>query len=112
MKGKERLAYYFFRNSQIQYEDIKGNALEFIGSYNNIKSTELFFLGFQFAINEIRKKEIYNMLLYENISHNVLLLEKMLEIHHSITINKCGFYLYNYIIPTSPLLAKDCFFLF
>lgn len=112
LKGKQKLAYYFFKNSQIQYEDIGGNVFEFMGSYNNTKSGDLFFSGFLYAINSIRKVHIFHMLLYENVSHNVYLLDRMLKCHHIILQNECVYYLHNYIIPKSPLIADDCFFLF
>lgn len=112
-KGKHILCYYFFKNSQLLYENIgNNNALEFIGSYNNTKSIDLFYSGFMYSINLIQKEKLFTVLLYENISHNVFLFNKIIENNSIVLQNECAYYLYNYIIPSTPIIQKDCFFLF
>ena len=109
-KGSHVYAYYFFKNSQKQYDHI-GNVLEFIGSYNNTRSTDLFYQGFIYALNTIRSKNDFKILLFENISHNSLLIERMTELYSLLLKEDTYYYLYNYIIPLSPLNEKECFFL-
>lgn len=111
IKQQDVLAFYFFRNAQTQYEDI-GDTLEFIGSYNNTKSNNLFLSGFLYASNMISKDHSFKLILYENVSHNIVLLDRLLESHSIIIQHECFYYLYNYIIPNTPLNAYNCFFLF
>lgn len=111
--GKDVLGYYFFKNSRTIYDDINGcsgSTLQVTGSYNNIKSNDLFFIGYQYAIHSIRKIYVFNMLLFENISHNYLLIG-MQNMNLLITKYECAYYLYNYIVPKMPLISNSCFIL-
>ena len=109
-KGKHILAYYFFRNAQKQYDHI-GNTMEFIGSYNNTRSEDLFYLGFLHSLHNISKSMNYKVLVFETISHNNLIIHRFIEFHTLISQHNVYYYLYNYIIPSSPLKENDCFFL-
>ena len=109
-KGKHILAYYFFRNAQKQYDHI-GNTMEFIGSYNNTRSEDLFYLGFLHSLHNISKSMNYKVLVFETISHNNLIIHRFIEFYTLISQHNVYYYLYNYIIPSSPLKENDCFFL-
>ena len=109
-QGNDIFAYYFFKNSQKQYEHI-GNIIEFIGSYNNTRSNELFYIGFIYALSSICKKMNYRLLLYQDISHNTILLGQFVEFYTLLSQQDNYYYLYNYIIPSSPLSNRECFIL-
>jgi hypothetical protein len=112
--GKDKLGYYFFKNSRIIYDGVNGlngNTLQMTGSYNNTKSIDLFLLGYQYALNSIRKVHTFDMLLVENLSHNYLLLGKEKTSQNFVLKYKCAYYLYNYIIPKMPLQSNNCFLL-
>ena len=110
-KGSHVFAYYFFKNSQKQYDHI-GDVLEFVGSYNNTRSSELFYQGFIYALNSLCLKTNFKILLFENISHNILLIDKISELYTLLLRENIYYYLYNYIIPLTPLNKKECFILF
>ena len=109
---KKLLGYYFFKDANIQYEDIDGDTLQFVASYCNTKSQDLFYNGFLHSLRSILKeKKSFKMILFESISHNNIILNKWLEKHHIIFNNKSAYYLYNFIYPKSPINPTQCFFL-
>ena len=109
---KNILGYYFFKDANIQYEDIDGDTLQFVASYCNTKSTDLFYSGFLHSIRSILKiKKGFKMLLFESISHNHIILNKWLDKHHIIFNNKTSYNTFNFIYPKSPINSSQCFFL-
>ena len=85
--------------------------MEFIGSYNNTRSEDLFYLGFLHSLHNISKSMNYKVLVFETISHNNLIIHRFIEFYTLISQHNVYYYLYNYIIPSSPLKENDCFFL-
>jgi len=98
------MGYYFFRNANLQYEDLVEGAadcdtLQFVGSYNNtgdINGSDVFFLGFLHVYQNILvHRKTYKMMLFEGISHNGVILEKWLTRFHITLQHRCAYYLYN-----------------
>jgi hypothetical protein len=112
--GQNKLAYYFFKNSRIIYDDVNensSNTLQFIGSFCNTKSIYIFDLGFKYALNSIRKIINFNMMLFENLSHNHFLLGKFNNSNQIVLKYESAYYLYNYVIQNMPLNANKCLML-
>jgi hypothetical protein len=111
------LGYYFFRNANIQYEDLVEGAddcdtLQFIGSFNNTgkEDTDVFYWGFIHAYQDILKiHKPFKMMLFECISHNDKILEKWLDRFHIVLEHKTAYYLYNFVFP--KVVLPSAFFL-
>jgi XapX domain-containing protein len=109
------LGYYFFRNANIQYEDLTEGAedcdtLQFVGSYNNTANVDVFFGGFLHAYQDILKiQKTFKMMLFEGISDNGVILDKWLSKFHIVLENPTAYYSYNFVHPRSVL--PDAFFM-
>ena len=101
---KDILGYYFFKNANLQYEDLSGlndcDTLHFIASYNNSKSVDLFILGYLYSIKAILKlKKTFKILLFDEISHNHLILPSWKKENPILLETDCAYYLYNMVVP-------------
>lgn len=103
-------AVYIFRDTRSNYDDF-GSVLQFVGSINNGSSQELFVNGFFRSMNEIMKKmPVYQILVVDEISDNGMIMSlDGLEILNEYW---SAYYLYNMIVPCSPLKTGDFFMLF
>ena len=102
---------YIFRDTRSNYDDF-GSILQLVVSINNCSSQELFINGFFQSMNDIMKKiPVYKIVMIDEISDN------------DIILRTCGFqsqseylsayYLYNMVVPYSPLkMGGDFFILF
>jgi hypothetical protein len=98
---------YFFKNTYTEYEDIEGNVLMFSSSIKNIPDNNLFYSGFINSVYHIMKeKKQYKMLMIENIGHNSFIIPIWNTYNTPIFNNDTAYYLYNFIYPSSPLLAE------
>jgi len=111
------LGYYFFRNANIQYEDMVTGAedcdtLQFVGSFNNTTDCDVFYGGFLHIFQDIIKKHRpYKVLQMDGISHNANILEKWTE-HVSVELeHKCAYYLYNFVWSVTPINPERVFIL-
>ncbi len=104
--------FYFFKDAKMYYEEIEGNTLHFIASIMNCLSPPVFYNGFTKCIQNILKKnESYQMLLFENLGHNTILLPMWNKKYSPIFDNQTAYYLYNMVFPDSPLPNKRVFIL-
>ena len=104
---------YIFRDTRSNYDDF-GSILQLVGSINNCSSQELFINGFFHSMNEIVKKmPVYQIIMIDEISDNSIILRTYGQIYKQI-INEysSAYYLYNMIVPYSPLKTFDFFILF
>jgi len=100
---------YFIKDLKTQFEDVEGETLNCIASVSNSSSADLFYLGFLHSLQHIIKgKKNYKMLLFEEIGHNVSLLENWRRRHTPIFKNQTAYYLFNYIYPRAPLNPERC----
>jgi len=103
---------YFFKDARMQYEDIEGNTLQFYGSFMNTDFFPLFYLGFLHSIHQIVKKfPEFKMLIFENIGDNMKIHKKWREKNTPVFENKTAYYTFNWIYPSSPIIAENCLFL-
>jgi hypothetical protein len=101
---------YFFKDMNIHYEDIDGKTLGLVASIQNTDSLPLFMSGFMMSLREILKETVqYKMLMIRDIGHNLFILGKWREYHHTILDTPNWLYLYNYCLPKMPFLRSDLF---
>ena len=101
---------YFFKDMNIHYEDIDGKTLGLVASIQNTDSLPLFMSGFMMSLREILKETAqYKMLMIRDIGHNLFILGKWREYHHTILDTPNWLYLYNYCFPKMPFLRSDMF---
>ena len=113
---RDILGYYFFKNANIQYEDLATRSsdcdtLHFIASYNNCRSVESFILGYIHSIKAILKlKKTFRMLLFDDIAHNGLILPSWKSVNPQLVETDCAYYLYNMVFPKT-VQSNKCFIL-
>ena len=104
---------YFFRDSRSNYEGL-GSVLELVASIHNSSSQELFINGCLHSISNIVKKmPVYKVLMVDEISDNSIITCK----HNQINEKKIyeywsAYYLYNMVIPWTPISGSRVFILF
>lgn len=108
LNGNDILAFYFFKNTHIQYEEYDTDVFQFVSSYNNTKTIDLFFDGFIKSIQMLNEENHIDLIIFDNISHNTMIMNKMLDKHHIIFQHDCAYYLYNTLIPNMPLKNENC----
>jgi len=112
--GEHIYGFYFIKDVKMQYEDIEGDTLQCIGSIMNCDSPSLFYQGFLHSLHDIvktKKKSKYQMLMFEQISDNVILLEYWRDKHTPVFTNNTAYYSFNIIFPQSPINPGRCFVL-
>jgi hypothetical protein len=71
----------------------------------------LYYLGFLHSLQNITWKTQYKIVLFENIAHNTYIWEFFKTMEQEIMEQKNAYYLYNFVVPSSPHLYKNCLFL-
>jgi hypothetical protein len=107
--GENILGLYFIKDAKMQYEDIDGDSIQVIGSVMNCDSASLFYSGFLHSLHHIIKKQKkYKMLMIEEISDNVTLLDFWRDRNSPIFTNKTAYYTFNLVYPSSPINPEKC----
>lgn len=103
------LSVYLFRDTRMSYDEL-GSVLQLVGSIHNSSSQNLFIDGYINSIFEITKKmQVYKVLMVDEISDNGILMRTRYPIINS---HWTAYYLYNMIVPYSPLRKINSFILF
>jgi hypothetical protein len=117
-KGEDIYGFYFLKDAKTQYDDIEGNTLHCFGSVMNYhllcdeKQTQLFYLGFLHGLNNILKiNNSYKILIIDETSNNDILLYHWRQKYTPIFKNNSAYYLYNFVLPSSPLSPNKCMIL-
>ena len=110
-KQKHVLGVYMFKDAKVQYENDDGSTIQCIGSILNCNNIQLFYLGFLHSLQKITWKTSYKNVMFENISYNTYIWEFFRAMNKEIMEQHNAYYLYNFVVPGSPHLAKDCLFL-
>ena len=110
-KQKHVLGMYIFKDAKVQYENDDGCAIQCIGSVLNCNNIRLFYLGFLHSLQMITWKTHYKIVLFENIAHNTYIWDFFRTINKDIMEQQNAYYLYNFVVPGSPLSDKDCLIL-
>lgn len=97
-------ATYIYKNNYVSYEN--SICIDLIGSYSNT-SDELFTMGYLNTLAKLSNSIRYDYLLIENISHNHILLKKVLERYSFKYKVDMGYYFYNYV--STPFLSSKVF---
>lgn len=114
-KGKDIYGYYFFKDVKQELENV-GAVLRCIGSFMNMTNGEVFFDGFLYALNNIQKmtKSKYKILCIDDVNHNRYILNiwnKQQQNQKPLTNYWNYWYLFNYIVPGSPVDKENVFVL-
>ena len=103
-------AIYFFRNAHMKYEDLDaGDTIHFTGAFCNTKNTELYFLGFLWALLSAIK-DLPNppkMIMMDDIGHLRPIVRKWTESNDVVLRTPCAYYLCNYVVPKSPFREEE-----
>jgi hypothetical protein len=99
------LGFYFIKNTKIHYDDDCSDSLELSGSIMNCYDPHIFYVGFLESLRTIIKNNVdFKKLRIDNLGHNKIIINFWDTINSPIFITDGGYYLYNFIIPQSPLL--------
>ncbi len=104
------LSVYIFRDTRMSYDDL-GGVLQLVGTIHNSCSQPLFINGFLNSIFEILQKiPVYKVLMVDEIGDNVVITNSIggRIIQNHLT----AYYLYNMVVPYSPMRNMNCFILF
>lgn len=108
---------YFFKDTKLSYEDVKQGdtkpILEFMGSIMVTQSKNahnLFFGGFLQSLHDFQRKHPkFKLLLFPDIAHNRVIIDKWKFKYQPRSITETAYYLYNMVIPKMPLNNNQCF---
>jgi hypothetical protein len=104
------LSMYIFRDTRMSYDGL-GGILQLVCAIHNSNSLLLFMNGFINSIFEIITKiPVYKVIMLDEIGDNTLIMSsiggRIIQYHFS------AYYLYNMVVPYSPLRSICCFILF
>jgi hypothetical protein len=104
------LSVYIFRDTRMSYDGL-GGILQLVGTIHNSSSLPLFINGFINSVFEIiRNIPVYKVLMVDEIGDNTFITNhiggRIIQRHLT------AYYLYNMVIPCSPLRSIGCFILF
>ena len=100
---------YFYKDTASQYEDVEGTAIQLTSSIMNTTNDSLFNAGFLHSICQLTKyKNDYNLIMIENIGHNVTIDTYWKSKNTPIFSNSTAYYLYNMVYPCSLILPERC----
>ena len=107
-KGQQVLGLYFFKDVLQQEEQSEGFVVRLIASISNIEDTRTFYTGFLFSLQQLLKTyRKFKFITLDNCSHNHLLYDTWInQMGKPIESSRTGYYLFNFIHPSSPLDEK------
>ena len=103
----ETLGYYFFKDTMTHFEmdgETECKMLQIFASYCNTDNILWFYRGFLHSLYEIMRLRKppqlqYEMLVWENISHNTVLFQRWIRYAPIWIQNPTSYYLYNMVCP-------------
>jgi len=108
-KKSEIYGVYIFRDTRTQYDDI-GGMLQLCAGIMNTTSSDLFTIGALHSVGTIIKKmPVYKVIMVDDMSDNVYCNMSGLTL---IMENWSAYYLYNMVVPYSPVRSSQVFILF
>ena len=104
------LSAYIFRDTRMSYDGL-GGILQLVGTIHNSSYLPLFMNGFINSVFEIiRKIPVYKVLMVDEIGDNTFITNSIGG--RIIQCHLTAYYLYNMVVPYSPLRSIRCFILF
>ena len=103
LKGGELMTAYFFKNTEMLYNinSEESTAYELFASLTVNDNKHIFIIGFIEALNILRKKEEFDNIVIENLSHNYIIYEYATSLGYTpIVSNTFSYFFYNYIQKT------------
>jgi len=110
----EIYAVYFYRDTRIQYDEVglSGGGLQLCASIQNTNSGQLFSNGMMHSVGSILKKmPVYKILMVDELSDN-LNIDVWGRRFRRISETVGAYYLYNMVVPYSPVSCSQTFILF
>jgi len=102
---------YFFRNAHMKYEDLDaGDTIHATAAFCNTDNFDLYFLGFLWAVKNVRKdfSEMgTKMIMIDDLGHLRGIAKRWQQSHDVILRTKCAYYFCNYVLPRSPYDAEN-----
>ena len=107
-KGPEVLGLYFFKNIMQEEETSEGFIVRLVASISNIEDTRTFYTGFLFSLQQLLKtNRKYKFIMLDTCSHNRIIYEIWkTQMGKPLESSQTGYYLFNFIHPSSPLDEK------
>ena len=107
-KGQDVLGVYFFKDILQQEEESEGFVIKLVASISNIEDSRTFYTGFLFSLQRLLKTHRkYKFISLDNCSHNFMLVDVWKsQMGNPIESSRSGYYLFNFIHPSSPLMKK------
>jgi hypothetical protein len=100
---------YIFRDTRTQYDEI-GGLLQLCGGIMNTTSSQLFTMGFMHSLGAILKQmPVYKVIMVDEISDiGMIRIDDLVPIMENWT----AYYLYNMVVPQSPIRSSSALILF
>jgi hypothetical protein len=109
------LAMYFFKNAHIRYESTDQRTLQLVASVCNTTHPNVFYVGFLQAMKSLVREYAgtFGLLKIEDVGHNGRLVAQWKKETSTMPIveSESAYYLYNYVVPKSPMARDSCLFL-
>jgi hypothetical protein len=107
-KGQEVLGLYFFKNIMQEEETSEGFIVRLVASISNIEDTRTFYTGFLFSLQQlIKTNRKYKFIMLDTCSHNRIIYDIWkTQMGKPLESSQTGYYLFNFIHPSSPLDEK------
>jgi len=105
---------YFIKDAKMNYDYLdSGNTLHLIASIKNMRSVDLFRVGFLHCLKDILKRnQSYKMLMMENLGDNRFIVDEWSGNGSTVLFKTASaYYLYNMVYPRSPVNTNNCFLL-
>ena len=102
---------YMFKETYIEYDGEK-EPISSIQCFSimNIRNSELFYLGFQHSLRELKKTHPHKILIIENIGANCILVDKYQIYNTPLSNTNSALYTHNLIIPGTPYSSDSIFY--
>lgn len=99
------LGMYIFKNAHITSDAGNGRTIQVVCTIANTQNIELFFVGFlQSLKNVLRINPNVKWIIIEDIGHNGEIVKRFLREKMQVGITTpAALFLYNYVLPTSPI---------
>ena len=113
-RGSDVYGYYFFKEANREYETAGNNSIHLIACFMNTANDRFFYLGFVHCIYQLlrsAKERRYRVLIVDTTGHNGYILKHWNTIYKPFEQTRNAYYLFNLVLPGSPISAKNILFL-
>jgi len=116
-RGSDVYGYYFFKEANREYEtehetkneNVGNNSIHLIGCFMNTANDRFFYLGFVHCLYQLlrsAKERRIRVLMMDTTGHNGYILKHWNAIYRPLEERRNAYYLYNLVLPGSPLSSN------